>query len=387
MALSAQDRIKRQQKFYEIYKKEVLPKLLPFEVERKRILSRIAKMRLEFIFKKLFFLFFISLGAFIAIFNAFALIILVPILFYAIIYFIVLFFKDVDLYKEQENKVKKEYKNKLKKCGVNNLLKAFPDIKHVVFGGSCEQNNECLRLNSLIINNSKLFSSIDKMTIDDEFCGIYEGIRYNVSEINLLDFQGLIFLFDFPKNTNAFTIVSTSFKKEKNSFSLVFSSVCFLALLFVFILAILKADVLNCLKIILCAIAIITSSFSFCYLAKKNHSENSQNDLQKTILEDSKFNKNFYTQAQNQIEARYILTPSFMERVLMLKKAFDSVYFKLAFFDNYLLIALPSKEDFFELGDVSMPLDSVDLIKKFNEQICLIFDIIEQLKLMQKTKL
>ena len=76
-----------------------------------------------------------------------------------------------------------------------------------------------------------------------------------------------------------------------------------------------------------------------------------------------------------------------MERILKLKNAFNSKDFAFAFFDNKLLIALSTKENLFEIGNLKTPLDDINIIKKLNEQMTSIFDIIDQLKLTQDIKM
>jgi hypothetical protein len=72
---------------------------------------------------------------------------------------------------------------------------------------------------------------------------------------------------------------------------------------------------------------------------------NSGKDIVK--LENMEFSKSFVTYSTDQIEARYILTPSMMERLCKLNdKTRDTI--SLSFNGSYIFIAFPLSKDYFE---------------------------------------
>lgn len=67
-------------------------------------------------------------------------------------------------------------------------------------------------------------------------------------------------------------------------------------------------------------------------------------------LEDPRFEKRFEVFGSDQVEARYLLTPAFMERMVELDDKFRSSRLRAAFSGGRLFIAIDSNSDRFELG-------------------------------------
>ena len=70
--------------------------------------------------------------------------------------------------------------------------------------------------------------------------------------------------------------------------------------------------------------------------------------LSNVKLEDSVFEKEFEVFSSDQIEARYILTTAFMERMLKLRAAYHADKIEFSFLNNQLFIALETNRDMFE---------------------------------------
>ncbi len=107
-------------------------------------------------------------------------------------------------------------------------------------------------------------------------------------------------------------------------------------------------------------------------------------DLERVKLEDPAFEKVFEVYASNQTEARYILTPSFMENILDLKEIYEGKSVQLSFLDNKVLIAIETKQDMFE--PYSFFKSNINK-KKFDvvvDQFITIFSIIDILKLNRR---
>ncbi len=111
------------------------------------------------------------------------------------------------------------------------------------------------------------------------------------------------------------------------------------------------------------------------------------NKLENVALEDPKFEKKFEVYSDDQIEARYLLTPSFMERLLTLSDLFRGSGVQCSFYDNRLLLMIASTHDRFETGSAFVPATFVDEIDTILEEMSLIFQIVDTLKLNERTGL
>ncbi len=109
--------------------------------------------------------------------------------------------------------------------------------------------------------------------------------------------------------------------------------------------------------------------------------------LKRARLEDPVFEKQFEVYSNNQVEARYLLTPSFMERLLELVKLYDTSDVQCSFYENKLLIMIDSGREHFVMSSIFHPVTFVEEIKSILSEMSLIFQIIEVLKLDQKTGL
>lgn len=112
------------------------------------------------------------------------------------------------------------------------------------------------------------------------------------------------------------------------------------------------------------------------------------NKLQSVKLEDPVFEKMFEVSSTDQVEARYLLTTSFMERLLHLSEQFGGgAKVQGSFYDNKLMLMIPSKVNRFEVGSIYQPATFVEDIRAILSQMQEIFGIIAILKLDEKTGL
>lgn len=105
--------------------------------------------------------------------------------------------------------------------------------------------------------------------------------------------------------------------------------------------------------------------------------------LENVKLEDPRFEKLFEAYANDQIEARYLLTTAFMDRLVRLVEVLGSKAVQCSFYRDSLLMMIPVKKDMFEPGDIFVAEDFVDDSKQFLYEMNLIHQIIETLKLDQ----
>lgn len=103
-------------------------------------------------------------------------------------------------------------------------------------------------------------------------------------------------------------------------------------------------------------------------------------------LEDPRFEDAFEVYSSDQVEARYLLTPTFMERVLALAEKYRSGTLRLAFDGDRLLLSLDIRSDSFEAGSVFESAADPKRITSLVEDISLIYDLIDTLGLALKTR-
>jgi hypothetical protein len=109
--------------------------------------------------------------------------------------------------------------------------------------------------------------------------------------------------------------------------------------------------------------------------------------FERVRLEDARFENLFEVYATDQVEARYLLTPAFLERIVALSGLGPITGVQLGFTDNLLLIAVTKKGDWFETGQMmTKQVNHADRISKMAEQIGFVFDVVDALNLTLKTR-
>jgi hypothetical protein len=104
--------------------------------------------------------------------------------------------------------------------------------------------------------------------------------------------------------------------------------------------------------------------------------------LSRVKLEDPRFEQQFDVFSTDQIEARYLLTVSFMERLQALAAMFAGKI-QCAFYDDKLLIMLASRDNRFELGSIFHGATFEYEFSQINREMKQLFAMIEVLKLDQ----
>lgn len=95
-------------------------------------------------------------------------------------------------------------------------------------------------------------------------------------------------------------------------------------------------------------------------------------------LENVEFEKEFAVYADDPVEARYILSPLLMERLLVLRKCF-ACPLQIAFVDSCMFIAISTKEDFFELS--SLKNFDITVAEHCKNELEMFLKIVEELNL------
>ncbi|MCL1063031.1 DUF3137 domain-containing protein [Shewanella benthica] len=117
-----------------------------------------------------------------------------------------------------------------------------------------------------------------------------------------------------------------------------------------------------------------------------NFLSDSFNSLSRVKLEDPRFEQRFDVFSSDQIEARYLLTVSFMERLQELASSFTGKI-QCAFYDDKLLIMLASRDNRFELGSIFNGATFEYEFSQINKEMQQLFAMIEVLKLDEYTGL
>lgn len=103
--------------------------------------------------------------------------------------------------------------------------------------------------------------------------------------------------------------------------------------------------------------------------------------LEKVKLESVEFEKRFTVYSSDQVEARYILTPSFMERVVRLQDRMGEGTC-LSFVNTNINVAVPIREALFEPSVFSA--NDFSRLEDFRATLQIVYDIIDELKLNQR---
>ena len=110
---------------------------------------------------------------------------------------------------------------------------------------------------------------------------------------------------------------------------------------------------------------------------------NSVDHLKKVGLVDPKFEKEFEVYSNDQVEARYILSPTFMENIVKLNDIYGGAI-QCSFYANRMLIMLSSMVNRFEVGSPFEPATFEKEIKDILSQMQAIFQMIDILKLYSR---
>lgn len=259
-----------------------------------------------------------------------------------------------------------------------------------------------------------LFPTYTYSETDDVITGCYNNVDYEIAKTKLVVkgrknnefdvFKGVIISFKPNKDFNTETLVTT--KGDNNirnypansksiiTFLIVFSLILPTIFTILFIsttfskLGSMGLDHQNFFKILLrpenmsfvfnmlMPIAIIALFAVTIYNQKKK--------MHDVKLEDTSFDKKFNVYTKDQIEARYLLTPTFMERLKSLETAFGTKGVKCSFFNNRIMFAIPAKKDLFELGSLYAPLNSNKSVENFYNELNSIHEMIDHFKLNEK---
>ena len=281
----------------------------------------------------------------------------------------------------------RNFKRYIKANFMSKFLKCFKEIRRI------SDENSARIFSTKELKASNLFSTFNTIKVDDAFKGNYNGVDYKITEIKLIQegsknsttaFKGVILSVPSNKTIKANTIIAT--KRDMNirnyptriiaSIILVPILICewFLSLKF-------SSDIDNFIKLIV--LTIITLIIICSFIEK-------QKSMQTVKLESTNFEKRFNVFSKNQVEARYLLTPTFIEKFTRLYTAFGTNKAKCSFYKDFsgndrIMFAISTNRDLFEPGNLFTPINDPKYM--FLSDFTSIFNMIEFFKLDEKTKL
>lgn len=211
-------------------------------------------------------------------------------------------------------------------------------VKHNIMPDVCNCFTDLLWCEGKVLEDNLFFDSklfkgeCVSCGFDDVFCGSYKNVKFEIMELYLqtsaskYGFHGAIVKLDLNKNCSGNTVIYPA--------------------------------VLN------------------------NYS--GLDGLQKIKLEDIKFSQTFDVFSDDEVEARYLITPAFMQRLKNMKVAFNASNFSCAFYDKYLLIGLQTGKDLFSICSLNKPLNDDRQFFTLYEEIISIIKLIDHFKLDRK---
>lgn len=248
-----------------------------------------------------------------------------------------------------------------------------------------------------IFEKLKIFPHYFLMNFDDMLKGSFGNIKFELFEVKTgyyCDLRPvLFFLFISLCLLVSICYVYISFIKgflltEVLSLiilsGLCFSFIVILPLIYLIYQAIVSQSTRGVL--IRCILPIDFKSHTFIYenapSSNKLFFKNKKN-YEEVLLEDVDFNRKYHVFTQDQVEARYFLTLSFMERFKNLKTAFRPEYQRIEVIGNEMFIYLKNNKDCFEMSSMREETTYSKFVNLF-EEIYSVLDLLEQLKINKK---
>ncbi|MEN3953375.1 DUF3137 domain-containing protein [Iodidimonas sp. SYSU 1G8] len=195
------------------------------------------------------------------------------------------------------------------------------------------------------LSQVKLLPSHNRTGLEDQISGRYKEVRVEMTELHLRQvsgsgknrrdvtvFRGPVFNFSFPKNFSGTTIIKTdgsAFGNWLGGFGM--------------------------------------------------------GDNERVRLEDPEFEKHFEVYGTDQVEARYLLTPGFMEQLLSLRALLGHKV-QAAFHGDSFYLAANNNENRFEVKGYSS-LQVNQELERFVAEIGIVFRIVDALNLASRTRL
>jgi len=109
--------------------------------------------------------------------------------------------------------------------------------------------------------------------------------------------------------------------------------------------------------------------------------------MERVSLEDPEFEKHFEVYATDQVEARYLLTPAFMERLTALANDMGGGRLQAAFYDDKLFVMVPNTGNLFEPPSIFKSVLQHTGVARIARELGDVLSMIDTLKLTERTGL
>lgn len=276
-------------------------------------------------------------------------------------------------------------------CGFKSLIKKNCMPKIIQSFSNLEwQRGTCI-FKEQELSKSRLFSSFNTISIDDSFKGRYKNTDFKMAEATLSEvtkgrrsqsiniiFNGIVISFPSNKTIKAQTIITSRNDFYINNYPTWLISGAGFYILYL-ILCFIGGRAKDAIYLLI-ALSIFLLILFFC--TKKNSPK-----YEEVKLEDSVFAKRFKVYSPDQVEARYLVTTAFMERLANLNTVFGTDKTKCSFYDDRIMFAIHTKRDLFELGSLFTSFKTPKQIETFLKEIEAVTNMIDYFKLDEKTKL
>ena len=107
-------------------------------------------------------------------------------------------------------------------------------------------------------------------------------------------------------------------------------------------------------------------------------------DLHYTEFEDVVFEKNYNVFTNDDVEARYLITPTLMERLDNIKVSFDAQFIYSTFYKGMFIMGIRTYDNLFDYASMDKSLIDLKPFIKMSEEIISILKLIDHFKLDQK---
>ena len=291
----------------------------------------------------------------------------------------------------------------------SNLANITPEYQQIAKAQQALYNNWWKDLNK--VKELNLFNVLT-ILFDDCIDGIYENVSFSIKEITiippvavilplliaaapitlLLGLLGLIFLvigsFEIINLYNRFITTIISLGASKTTAALIAATIFVLAIKFIIdIIVKLYRRSSTRFRGVVVEFAMNKDFEGHTFIldnTKDGKAINvNKNKYSEVKLEDVEFEKDYTVWSDNQIEARYLLTTTFIERLKNLKTSYKAKYTRVSFKDNKIVIAAHTGRDMFKMANAFTKTGKETFIELFNE-IASVLEFIEQLKLNKK---
>ncbi|MCM1339086.1 MAG: DUF3137 domain-containing protein [Muribaculaceae bacterium] len=228
--------------------------------------------------------------------------------------------------------IKKSFENKIKSKVLPVLMRAVP--------GFYWQQSQTVKDEDICSSKIIGFAYRARASYDDNFIGDYRGVPVAIAECEYeigngksskTIFQGVVIRIKMNKNFEGTTLIRA--KKAYN------------------------ADKKELLK---------------------------KQGLSEVHLEDPEFEKRYLIFANDQVEARYLITTAFMERLKNIRLAFNAKHISCSFHEDSVYIAPHTGKDLFSLCSLVKPVDNHEQFTVLFNEFVSILELVDHFKLDKK---